>query len=191
MRQRIMRLLASKLDDLRPLRPYGTSAETPGEIAKSLGRRIPLFVEFGDIAPLANLPFEERKSISAIVRNPRTGTYLGLRWKGVGWETFVTGGIEHGQTPEQAAIAEIRQETGYKNLQLVRTLPPFDAQFYHAPKQVNRHAHAHCFLFDLIDDARDEIAEEELARHEPVWLTRAELEHFRLPTGHRYILGFV
>lgn len=150
-----------------------------------------MFVAGGTDAPRAGMPFVERAAITAIVRNPADNTYLGLRWKQVDWETFITGGVEEGQTPEEAARAEVREETGYVNIRLIRELPRYHSQFYHGPKGVNRFAHFHSFFFELIDDARDEVTEEERQKHESVWLTTDELETFRLPEGHRFLLTYL
>jgi len=150
---------------------------------------IPLFIDSGPNAPRSELPFVERNSITAVVRNPRTGKYLGLRWKKVDWETLITGGIEQGQNPEDAARVEIHQETGYKNLLLVKELPKYDSKFFHHPKGVNRFAHFWCFLFELENEDREQITTEEQAIHEPVWLSKKELEQFRLPEGHRFVLN--
>lgn len=147
----------------------------------------PTFVATGWDAPRADLPFVERNAIAAMLRDPKTGNCLCLRWKKTPWETFVTGGIEEGQTDEEAARAEIYQETGYKNIRLMCRLPFFDAKFYHAPKMENRWAHVSPFVFELVDEERDPISEEEQANHECVWLTVGELIEFRLPEGHRYM----
>ena len=151
----------------------------------------PLFVATGSDAPRSELPFVEREAITAIVYNPKTNKYLGLRWKKVDWETFITGGVEKGQTPEEAARAEVREESGYKNLSLVSELPKFHSKFYHAPKGVNRFAHFHSFLFDLQNEEREQISPDEQKKHEFVWLDRVELEKFRLPEGHRFLLKFI
>jgi len=151
---------------------------------------IPLFVDTTDNAVRPGLPLIERNAITAVVRNPADGTFLVLRWKdGSNWETLVTGGIEEGQTPEEAARVELKQETGYKNLRLVRELPRYDSQFFHHGKQVNRLAHMHCFYFELENDERDELAQGESDKHEPLWLTLEEMQTFRLPEGHRFVLN--
>src|SRR5581483_10567135 len=113
---------------------------------------VPLFIDNGPNAPRPNLEFVERNSITAIVFNPRTRAYLGLAWKQIDWHTFITGGIEDGQSAEAAARAEVREETGYVNLLLISELPRYDSKFYHGPKGENRNAHFRSFLFELIDD---------------------------------------
>ena len=147
-----------------------------------------LFVEIGENKPRDDKETIERQAITAIVYNPRIEKYLGLRWKQVDWETFITGGIEEGQTAEGAARAEVREETGYKNLTLIKELPKYHALFYHAPKGVNRFAHFTSLLFELENDDRDDVSSEEQGIHECIWLSKEELQSFKLPEGHRYIL---
>jgi len=151
----------------------------------------PLFIAGGPDAPRDGLPFVEREAITALVRDPKTGKYLGLSWKQVDWETFITGGVEEGQTAEEAARAEVREESGYKNLRLVAELPRFHAKFYHGPKGVNRFAHFHSFLFELEDDEREDLSADEQKKHECVWLSNEELKTFRLPEGHQFLLDSI
>lgn len=149
------------------------------------------FIDTGKDAPRPDLPYKKRDAITSIVRNPEDGTYLGLRWKEIDWETFITGGIEDGQTAEDAARAEVLEETGFGELRLVCELPRYDAKFFHGPKNVNRHARFQCFLFELSGGKARALSEEELAKHEPVWLSDTELEKFRLPEGHQYLLDYI
>lgn len=152
---------------------------------------IPLFVDVGSNAPKSDLPFVERNAITAVLRDTKNGKYLGLKWKQVNWETLITGGIEEGQTAEEAARVEILQETGYKNIRLISELPKYDSKFFHHPKGVNRYAHFDCFLFDLENNERAPIAEDEQSKHECVWLTEEEMKRFNLPEGHRFVFDHV
>ena len=150
-----------------------------------------VFIGTDTDAPRPELPFKERDAVTAIVRDPQTGAFLGLRWKEIGWETFITGGIEAGQTAEAAARAEVLEETGYLNLRLVCELPRYDAKFYHGPKGENRHARFQCFLFELIDHESATLSDEEVKKHEPVWLSIEELKAFQLPEGQRYLADHI
>ncbi len=151
----------------------------------------PIFTATGNDMPRNDMPFVEREAITAIVRDPKTNKYLGLRWKKVDWETFITGGVEEGQTPEEAARVEVREESGYKNLRLLSELPRFHSKFYHAPKGVNRFAHFYSFLFELENDKREQVSIDEKKKHECIWLDEAKLKKFRLPKGHRFLLDWV
>jgi 8-oxo-dGTP pyrophosphatase MutT (NUDIX family) len=150
-------------------------------------QEIPLFIAGGTDAPRPELPFVKRSAITAVLYDPKQDKYLGLKWKEVDWDTLITGGIEAEQTPEEAARTEIMEETGYANIKLITELPPYDAQFFHHPKGVNRYAHFRCFLFQLESDARAVVSKEEVAKHDTVWLSFDEMKQFRLPEGHRFV----
>jgi leucyl-tRNA synthetase len=131
--------------------------------------------------------FVERDAITAIVKHWSEDKYIGLKWKKVDWDTFITGGVEDGQTPEEAARNEVREETGYRNLKLIKQLSNTHAQFFHVPKDENRYAHFSGFYFELQDDTRDDIVDAEQQKHSVVWLTKDEMDSFRLPESHRYL----
>ncbi|QQR82499.1 leucine--tRNA ligase [Candidatus Campbellbacteria bacterium] len=182
------------------LASYGTGAimavpahdERDWEFAKKFNLPIktvvePVFVQKTEPGKVKEgLPFVEREAITAIVKHWSEEKYIGLRWRKVDWETLITGGVEEGQTPESAAIAEIREETGYQNPKLISQLPPTHAQFFHVPKNQNRFAHFHVFYFELQDGTHEEISKEEQENHEVHWLSKEEMENFHLPESHRF-----
>jgi leucyl-tRNA synthetase len=135
------------------------------------------------------LPFVERNAITAIVKHWSEDKYLCLKWKKVSWQTFITGGIENGQTAEQAAIAEILEETGYKHPKLVKNFGKVHSKFFHVPKGENRFAHFDVLYFELKDGERTEIIEKEKANHEVVWISKNELKQFITPEAQRYMLA--
>ncbi len=143
------------------------------------------FVEPGKIKE--NEPYVERNAIMALVKHWSEDKYIGLKWKKVDWETLITGGVEGSQTPEDAARAEIREETGYKNIKLVKNLGLAHSKFFHVPKDQNRNGHFHMFVFELENGEREEIANEEQVNHEIVWLSENDFESFKLPSSHRYV----
>ncbi len=151
------------------------------------GAAEPIFVqtvEPGAVRP--NEPFVERQAITAIVKHWSEAKYLGLKWKKVNWGTFITGGVEEGQTPEEAARAEIIEETGYLRPVLKKTLPKTHAQFYHVPKKENRLAHFTNLYFELADGEQKETSEEEKGIHDLIWLSANEVEKFLTAESHVY-----
>ncbi len=183
------------------LTSYGTGAimavpahdERDFEFAKKFGLAIrqviePCFVQKTEPGAVRQgLPFVERQAITAIVKHWSEDKYIGLKWKKVDWDTFITGGVEAGQTPEQAAKAEIIEETGYLNPKLVQTFGMEHSRFFHVPKNENRFAHFHNFFFQLENDARQDLAQGEGEMHDVVWLTQEEMNRFKLPEPHRYL----
>ena len=63
-----------------------------------------------------------RNATISIVHDPKTKKYLCLKWKKQPWTTFISGGIEDGEDALESAKREVLEETGYKNLKLIRTL---------------------------------------------------------------------
>jgi 8-oxo-dGTP pyrophosphatase MutT (NUDIX family) len=129
----------------------------------------------------------ERQSITAIVKHWAEDKFLILKWKKVAWHTFITGGIEEEQTAEEAARMEILEETGYKNLKLIKLLSRVDAKFYHIPKQTNRTAQFTNFYFELENDERDEIDESEKNKHQILWIKKEKVANLLVASGMGYI----
>ncbi|MEK7129227.1 MAG: class I tRNA ligase family protein, partial [Patescibacteria group bacterium] len=129
----------------------------------------------------------ERDAITAIVKHWAEDKYLVLKWKNVNWHTFITGGVEKGQTPEGAARAEILEETGYSDIKTASELPRFHARFFHVPKDENRFAHFRTFYFELESGAQAVVSDDERARHDYLWLAPNELVRVITPEGHHYV----
>lgn len=136
--------------------------------------------------PKEGMPYEHREVVIAIVKHWSEKKYLALKWKEVAWGTFITGGIEEGQTVETAAIAEIREETGYQHPKFIKDFGVVHGKFYHVPKKVNRNAHAHVVYFELADGERTETDDTEKAIHEVMWLSKDELKKFLTPPTHQH-----
>ncbi len=137
---------------------------------------------------VATLPFEHRNAIIAIVKHWSEDKYIALKWKKVAWTTFITGGIEGNQTAEEAAMAEIIEETGFQHPKLIKNLGMVHGKFYHVPKKVNRFAHSHSLYFQLTDGERKEMSEEEKSIHEVVWMTTQELQKSLTADSHQHAL---
>ena len=172
------------------LNSYGTGAimavpahdERDYEFAKKFDLPIreviePLFIKMiGSDAVRPELPLVERRAVVAVVKHATEEKYLVLKWKKNDWQGFVVGGIDDGEDAIATGIREMHEETGYKHLRFVKNIGGrIHSQFYHEVKQQNRYAHFDVVYFELIDEARDEISEEEKALHEVVWIAKEEV----------------
>ncbi|MBI2610440.1 class I tRNA ligase family protein [Candidatus Kaiserbacteria bacterium] len=171
---------------------YGTGAvfadahdERDWEFAKKYGIPLketlePLVVR--TTGPDAFRPTEstfERNAVMAVVKHWADDKYLCLEWQKADLNAFVCGGIEAGESVEQAGIREIQEETGYKNPRFVRRLgTTIHSRFYHRAKQQNKSAHFTPLLFQLEDGAYEEPSERERALHKAVWVEANEMENF-------------
>lgn len=172
---------------------YGTGAimavpahdERDYEFAKKFSLPIKEVVEplvvgkTGDDAVREGLPFKERNAAVAVIKHWSEDKYLCLAWKQTSWKGFVVGGLENGEDAVQAAIREIREETGYTNPKFERKLGgTVHCKFYHVIKQDNRFAHFTPLLFHLESGDRDEIAEREKELHDIHWVDTKAVDQF-------------
>ncbi|MDZ4229991.1 MAG: class I tRNA ligase family protein, partial [Candidatus Veblenbacteria bacterium] len=146
----------------------------------------------GEGALRPNQDVVKRNAVCAVVRNPKDGTYLCVSWRAFHMHGFVTGGVEEGEDIVKAALREIHEETGYKNIRLARN-PEFALHsfFYHRVKQQNRHARFQYLFFELEDEARDPIDEKEDKLHEIVWKRPDELKDFFSVIEGQFIMNFL
>lgn len=123
----------------------------------------------------------ERKTIHAIVRDPKTRKFLCLNWKNHSWTTFIVGGIENNEEVVSAAKREVLEETGYDDLKLIKILDgQVKAEYYAAHKDENRIANTTGVLFELNSERRVPVVAEEAAKHEVIWLDKSEMTEERM-----------
>jgi leucyl-tRNA synthetase/predicted esterase YcpF (UPF0227 family) len=140
----------------------------------------PIEVQIADRdAVRENLQFEERNAIMAVVKHWEKDEYLCLRWKSIPIRAWVTGGVEDGEDPIEAAKREIAEETGYRNAEFVSYLGGrVHAKFYSELKNINRFAHFTPMLFRLKDGEFTEPSEEEKSIHSSHWVPKNEISTF-------------
>lgn len=121
--------------------------------------------------PVAGKKTVERKTVHALVRDPKNGKILCIKWKKFPWTGFIVGGVDGGEDVIQAARREVLEETGYKNLKFVKILGGLvRSEYFAAHKDENRVAYSNAVLFDLENDEQVALSQEESDKHEPIWL---------------------
>lgn len=128
----------------------------------------------------------ERESINAILYDPARNQILCLDWKEWGWRTFIIGGVEGGEDPVQAALREIGEETGYKNIRFVSELGKTRSGYFAAHKNENRISNATGLLFELLNDEKDEVNQSALP-HIFVWMHRDQVSDYLTLSSQKYI----
>ncbi|MBI3572562.1 leucine--tRNA ligase [Candidatus Kaiserbacteria bacterium] len=167
------------------LASYGTGAvmavpahdDRDFEFAKKFDLPIREVIEPVTGKPLPDEQF--RKSIVAVVENKKTGQILCLDWTDeYGGVLFIGGGLEEGEDPAAAAVREIKEETGYKNLRVLGTLGKSHHHYYAFSKKIARNVEVIGVHLELVDDERNEPAleENEKNRFSVLWLTKDEAE---------------
>lgn len=130
----------------------------------------------GKDAIIKEKPTLRRKTISALIYDPKNKRYLCLDWTKYGWHSGVIGGVEEGEDYLMAAEREIKEETGYQNFRFIRYIGgETHNHFFAAHKDINRYAVSQGMLFELIDDKKKEVEPEHCKDHQPVWIKEKEM----------------
>lgn len=141
--------------------------------------------------PRADKEDTTRIVAQCIVKHPTEDKYLTLKWTKHDWHTFITGGVEEGENIEEAAIREIREETGFKNIVHKRTMPlEINTRFYAAHKDVNRDIAVTVLEFELEDLERGEQKLEEHESFEVTWTDKKDLKDLSPVTELPYIMDW-
>jgi leucyl-tRNA synthetase len=125
-----------------------------------------------------------RNIVQVILKNHKNEVLIQFlkdkKWGNLEPKTFIIGGVEEGEDSLVAAEREIKEETGYLNIKFVEELPlEFQSNFFAAHKDVNRTVHVKTFVFDLLNEEKTDIMEDEYFTkdsHEARWIPFDEVE---------------
>ncbi len=137
------------------LASYGTGSimavpahdERDYEFAKKFN--IPIIQVLEEVTGTPHENESEKKSIVAVVYDRENDKYLTINWKEKGGRLFVGGTIKDGETPLECAIREIKEETGYTDLELKEESFKINHHYYAYNKDKYFNIEATPLLFEL------------------------------------------
>jgi leucyl-tRNA synthetase len=133
----------------------------------------------GDDAFRDGEPIVDRNNVVVIIEHPEKDEFLCAQWKQVDWQGFVTGGIEEGDSVEETALAEVREETGYQNVEILKVHDQSShGLFWHVHKKQNRRANYRIVHVKLTDLEQVERSSEEQEIADFLWIPRSEVNDF-------------
>lgn len=120
---------------------------------------------------------EFRRSIVAVVENPKTGMFLSINWgPKMGGNLFIGGGIEEGEDEIKTAIREIQEETGYKNVKFISKSEKIHHHYFAHSKDVNREIEVTGLYFKIENEEKEKInlADDERGKFTAEWISKQD-----------------
>ena len=164
------------------LATYGTGAimavpahdERDYEFAKKFGIDIIQVLEEVTGEPHDNE--SKKNSIVAIVYDEKNDKYLTINWGNLGGRLFIGGTIKEGETALDCALREVKEETGYINVELMQELPKINHHYYAYNKDKYFNIECTGFLFKLINDEKIEQELDEDENFKVEWVSKGIID---------------
>jgi len=131
----------------------------------------------GEYEPRADKETRTRAVVTAIIRRAGTDEYL-LQDMADGRRGFTGGGVEEGETVEDALRREVREETGYTEFKIVANVGQIWGHGYKPKKDINCLDPDQTFVVEVSGEPQQARSEEDLTAHQLIWKSKAEVEKF-------------
>ncbi len=132
---------------------------------------------------------EYRKSIVALVYNPKANKYLTLNWGSLGGRLLIGGGLEDNENVEECARREITEETGYADLKYLGKTSTIHHHYYAHSKNKARFIDATGLYFELERESQIEqkLQSNEESKFKIEWVSKETIEQDIKDELHRAV----
>lgn len=137
---------------------------------------MPVNASLDENKPRDDKEWVKRNNVVLIVKHWSEEKYLYIEYKKQDWKCFISGGVDEGEDFMDAAIRELREESGYINIKTIEEISMKMANvFYAAHKGVNRYSTVTSFYIELRDGEQISISDAERCEHVVKWETKDNL----------------
>ena len=137
---------------------------------------MPINASLDDNKPREDNEWSYRQNVVLIVEHWTENKYLYIDYKNQNWKCFISGGVEENETSKEAAIRELKEESGFYNIKKIEEMPFKMANvFYAAHKGVNRYSIVTAFYIKLENSDCLELDQKEKEEHDVKWSSKEEL----------------
>ncbi len=134
----------------------------------------------------------KRNNVIVIIKHWQEDKYYCLDWVKYGWKSFVIGGVKNGESYEEAAIREMKEESGYQNIKSIKKLGgKIATKFYAMHKGVNRDTILEGYYVELADGEYVEPEEEHVRHHKEEWIEKDKLEKYINLNSHEWYMNIL
>ncbi len=132
---------------------------------------------------------EHRKSIVALVHNPRTDEVLTINWGEQGGRLLIGGGREADEDIVATATREVIEETGYSDLKYIGQTERIHHHYFAHSKNVARQIECVGVHFELLSDERIEqqLEADEKGKFSVEWMQASQVESALQDELHKYV----
>ena len=132
----------------------------------------------------------KRNNVIVIIKHWEEDKYYCLDWVKYGWKSFVIGGVEDNESIKEAAIREMKEESGYQNIKSIKKLGgKISTKFYAFHKGINRDTDLEGYYVELKDGEFVEPEAKHVEHHKGEWVSKEKLSDFINLNSHEWYMN--